>query len=306
MDTRIVFMGSPDFAIPTLKSLIKQYPVIGVVTQPDRQAGRGQKLVQPPVKVLALKNDIPIIQPKSLRNAPDAKIQLEAWNPDVFVVAAFGQILEKEVLNSPPHGCLNVHASLLPRWRGVSPIQAAILNGDHLTGVTVMKMDEGVDTGDILAQYSIPIETDDTGGSLFNKLAQLGADLLIKTLPSYIKGEIIPKPQGSSPTPYAPMLKKSDGELDFAKPAETLERQVRAFQPWPGTYTYWQGKLFKIHQSHVADIASPGEGIFIVVDQKPAVGTSKRVLVFDIVQPAGKKAMAGEAFLFGAKEWGNR
>ena len=306
MDTRIVFMGSPDFAIPTLKSLIERYPVIGVVTQPDRQAGRGQRLIQPPVKELTLKNDIPILQPKSLRNDPDSKMQLKVWNPDLIVVAAFGQILEKDVLDLPHHGCLNVHASLLPRWRGVSPIQAAIINGDNLTGVTIMKMDEGVDTGDILAQDTIHIEAGDTGGSLFNKLAQLGADLLLKTLPSYIKGEIIPKPQGPSPTPYAPMLKKSDGKLDFATPAEILERQVRAFHPWPGTYTSWQGKLFKIHQAHVADVKSPGEGIFTVIDQKPAVGTSQGVLVFDIVQPAGKKKMRGEAFLLGAKGWGNR
>lgn len=299
-------MGSPDFAIPTLKSLIKHYPVIGVITQPDRQAGRGQKLVKPPVKKLALLEEIPVIQPRSLRQDPAAKNKLINWKPDLIVVAAFGQIIEKDILDLPPHGCLNNHASLLPRWRGVSPIQAAILNGDRVTGVTIMKMDEGVDTGDILAQRSITINPDDTGGSLFDKLAQLGADLLIEILPNFLEGKITPMPQGPTPTPYAPMLKKSDGELDFSKPAEYLERQIRAFYPWPGTYTYWQGSIFKVHLAHVIERKSPGEGILTIVDQKPAVGTSNKLLVLDKVQPAGKKSMTGEAFLLGAREWGNQ
>ena len=299
-------MGSPDFAIPTLISLIEHYHVIGVVTQPDRQAGRGQKLVEPPVKKLALQEQIPVIQPKSIRKDLAAKKQLKYWNPDLIIVAAFGQILEKDILDLPPHGCLNLHASLLPRWRGVSPIQAAILNGDRETGVTIMKMDEGIDTGEILAQRSIPIRADDTGGTLFDKLAQLGADTLVEILPSYLEGKIIPKPQGPTPTPYATMLKKSDGELDFSKPAEDLERQIRAFYPWPGTYTYRHGSIFKVHQAHVVKRKSPGKGVFTFMDQKPAVGTSTGLLVLDIVQPAGKKPMTGEAFLLGARDWGNQ
>lgn len=304
MNARIVFMGSPDFAIPSLEALIKRYDVIGVVTQPDRPSGRGQQLVPPPVKIIAQEQQIPTLQPKSLRKDLSAKKQLKSWKPDLIVVAAFGQILEKDILDLPVYGCLNIHASLLPRWRGVSPIQAAILNGDNASGVTIMKMDEGIDTGDIIAQHSIPIEPDDTGGSLFDKLAQLGADLLLRTLPDYLNGRNIPQPQGPSHTPYAPMLKKTDGELDFSQPAALLSRQVRAYHPWPGTYTLWQGKPFKILAALPVNVQSPGIGVRSTVNNKPAIGTSQGLLILDEVQPAGKKPMTGEAFLLGARDWG--
>jgi len=304
MEPRIVFMGSPDFAIPFLEALVKNYQVVGVVTQPDRPVGRGRKLLSPPVKSLALEQNIPTIQPESLKKDMTAKRQLESWKPDLLVVVAFGQILEKDVLDLPVHGCLNVHASLLPRWRGVSPIQAAILNGDKVTGVTIMKMDEGIDTGDIVCQRKVQIDDDDTGESLFTKLATLGSDLLMEILPDYVHGNLIPQPQGPSQTPYAPMLKKEDGELDFNQPAEILNRQVRAYHPWPGTYTFWQGKMIKILKGHVRDAKSPGIRAFTIMDGKPAVGTSQGVFVFDEVQPAGKTLMKGEAFLLGARDWG--
>src|ERR1041384_762811 len=187
--TRVVFMGSPDFSLPTLKALAQNYEVVGVVTQPDRAAGRGRELKPPPVKVLAQELGIPIIQPEKLRQ-PEAMEQLHLWNPDLIVVAAFGQILRKDVLYLPRFGCVNVHASLLPRWRGAAPINAAILHGDEETGVTIMKMDVGLDTGPILTQRSIPLTRDDTAGSVFQKLSQLGADLLIETLPDYLSGKL--------------------------------------------------------------------------------------------------------------------
>ena len=226
-------MGSPDFALSTLRALHENYSVVGVVTQPDRAAGRGRELKSPPVKTLALELGIPVIQPEKLRE-PEAMEQLRAWSPDVIVVAAFGQILRQDVLDLPKFGCINVHASLLPRWRGAAPINAAILHGDEETGITIMKMDAGLDTGPILTQRSVRIQPDETAGSLFETLSQLGADLLLDTLPGYISGEIKPRPQPEEGATYAGMLKKEDGLLDFSRPAEELERKVRAFNPWPG------------------------------------------------------------------------
>ena len=207
MDVRIVFMGSPDFAVPVLRRLTEAYPVIGVITQPDRPAGRGQTLASPPVKILAQSLSLPVIQPNRLKE-PEAQAQLAAWAPDLIVVAAFGQILRQNVLDLPPHGCVNVHASLLPRWRGASPIQAAIRTGDAQTGVSIMRMDAGVDTGPVLAQRAIPILPEDTAGALSDRLAQLGADLLIETLPAYLNGKIIPQPQDDAPPVVAAYTKK--------------------------------------------------------------------------------------------------
>ncbi len=304
LNPRIVFMGSPGFALPTLQALANHYPVVGVVTQPDRPAGRGRRLASPPVKTLAAELGIPVLQPKRLRSDQHAKEQIWAWKPDVIVVVAFGQILKSDILRSPPFGCLNVHASLLPRWRGVSPIQAAIRHGDSETGVTIMLMDEGIDTGPILAQRAIPITPQDTGGSLSEKLARLGAELLLETLPNYLNGNIIPKPQGESPTPYLSMLSKSDGELDFNQPADSLERLVRAYQPWPGTFTWWKGAPLKVLAAHPVKAASPGAGVQTIAEGKPAIGTCDGLLVLDQVQPAGKKPMSGEVFLRGARDWG--
>jgi len=301
MTLRIVFMGSPDFALPTLKALHENFNVVGVVTQPDRPSGRGRKLQPPDVKRLAIELALPYIQPASLKEE-NALQKLQDWSPDVIVVAAFGQILRDNVLKLPPHGCINVHASLLPRWRGAAPVQAAVLH-DDMTGVTIMKMDKGLDTGPILSQRPITITDEMTAGILFDQLAQMGADLLIDTLPKVINGEIQPQPQDDQKATYAPRLKKEDGELDFSQPAEFLARKVRAYNPWPGAYQFFDGTRMKIYQAHSNEYISVQPGERLIHEEKPAWGTSKGILVLDQVQAAGKSRMPGEDFLHGAKEW---
>jgi methionyl-tRNA formyltransferase len=307
MNTKIVFMGSPEFAMPTLQALVGKFNVVGVVTKPDRPAGRGRKLTPPPIKSLAEEYGLPVIQPPRLRQ-PDAIEQLHNWKPGVIVVAAFGQILRPQVLDLPPQGCINVHASLLPRWRGAAPIRAAILHGDSQTGITIMRMDAGIDTGPILSQRAIPIEAGDNAETLGEKLARIGADLLIETLPGYLVGQISPTPQEDGLATYAPMLEKADGELDFNRSAIELERQVRAFYPWPGAFTHiWQGELLKILRASVVRISDldrtlePGRRT--VYHSLPAIGAVGGLLVLEEVQPAGKKPMDGGVFLRGARNW---
>ncbi len=300
--TKIVFMGSPEFSLPTLKGLARNYEVVGVVTQPDRPAGRGRVLTPPPVKELALSLGLSVIQPNRLRE-PEALAQLQAWQPDLIVVAAFGQILRQNVLDLPRLGCVNVHASRLPRWRGAAPIQAAIAAGDAETGITVMKMDVGIDTGAILSQASIEISDQDTGETLSSRLAEKGAELLLATLPGYLDGEIQPQPQDNTLATYAPMLKKEDGLLDLNLPAEALARRVRAYQSWPGTYILWEGDVFKILRAHAEESSGVSPGEHGIIDRRPALGTSHGWLALDEVQPAGKKPMLGEMFLNGARNW---
>jgi methionyl-tRNA formyltransferase len=300
---KLVFMGSPDFAVPSLRALVESFSVVGVVSQPDRPAGRGRKLTPPPVKVLAEELNLPVLQPEKLHQDPCAMAQLQAWNPEIIVVAAFGQILKPEVLDLPPYGCLNVHGSLLPRWRGAAPLNAAILHGDAETGITIMQMDAGLDTGPMISQRAIPIKAEDTAGSLFGKMADLGADLLVETLPPFVRGEIEPEPQDDSQATYAPMLKKSDGRLDFNQPAADLARKVRAFNPWPGTFFEWSGSPVKVHEARAVEKISPGAGVLTTYDQYPAIGTEQGVLVLEVLQPAGKKRMPGDRFLRGAKDW---
>lgn len=302
MSCQIVFMGSPDFAVPSLRALAYDYPIVGVVTQPDREAGRGRTLVAPPVKLAALELGLPVMQPDKLR-APEAMAQLQAWAPDLIVVAAFGQILRPAVLELPRFGCINVHGSLLPRWRGAAPIQAVIRAGDQETGITIMKMDSGVDTGPMFSQRAMPIESDDTAGSLFEKMSVLGAELLMETLPGYLDGLIQPQLQPVEGVTYAPMLKKEDGLLDFTRSAEELARCVRAFNPWPGAFFDWQGGLMKVHQAH-AEEGRAELRAHLVFQKSPAIGTGDGILVLDIVQPAGKKPMPGKAFLAGTR-WCN-
>ncbi|MCL4561340.1 MAG: methionyl-tRNA formyltransferase [Chloroflexi bacterium] len=295
-------MGSPQFALPILRALVERWQVVGVVTQPDQPAGRGRKLTPPPVKTLALELGLEIMQPRRMRSE-DAMAQLRHWQPDLIVVAAFGQILRPDVLELPRLGCINVHASMLPRWRGAAPIQAAILHGDDRSGVTIMRMDVGVDTGDILFQESIPILPIDTGGSLSARLADLGVRLLVETLPKYIDGKIQPQPQDSNLATYAPMLKKDDGSLDFTQPAEDLARRVRAFNPWPGAFTIWKGQVLKIHIAHQAVFSAIQPGKRISFQGLPAIGTASGLLILDEVQPAGKKPMEGRVFINGARDW---
>lgn len=308
--TKVVFMGSPDFALPSLRALAQQYDVVGVVTQPDRASGRGRELKAPPVKVLAQELSIPVMQPEKLKQ-PEAMEQLRAWEPDLIVVAAFGQILRKDVLDLPRFGCINVHASLLPRWRGAAPINAAILAGDEETGVTIMQMDVGLDTGPILAKRAVRLKPDDTAGSVTEALSNLGADLLIETLPDYLSGKLIPQPQPEDGTTYAPMLKKEEGKLDFTRDAGELERRIRAFNPWPGAFMDFDDTMLKIHRAHIAPLP-PGEGAGVrdvsagqrlIVQNQPAVAARGGVLVLDEVQPAGKKPMSGKSFLSGARNW---
>jgi methionyl-tRNA formyltransferase len=301
-------MGSPNFSLAALRALAigdgsesHPYRVVGVVTQPDRAAGRGRELKSPPVKTLALEMGLPVIQPGRLRE-PEAMAQLRAWAPDLIVVAAFGQILKPEALDLPRHGCINVHASLLPRWRGAAPINAAILAGDKETGVTIMKMDPGLDTGPMLSQRSLKLGADDTAGSVFEAMSTLGADLLIETLPDYLSGKLAPVPQPEEGVTYAPMIKKEEGRLDFTRPADELARKVRAFNPWPGAYFEWAGGPLKVHRAHAEAGHAPAAKTLIHQGQ-PAVGSGDGLLLLDELQPAGKKPMSGKAFLAGARGW---
>ena len=295
-------MGSPEFALPSLRMLYQHTNLVGVVTQPDRQAGRGRKLTPPAVKILAQELGIPVYQPTNLRS-DGAYTQLSQWKPDIIIVAAFGQILRQNILELPPLGCINVHASLLPRWRGAAPINAAILHGDAETGVTIMKMDAGLDTGPVLSKRAISITAADTAGSLSDKLAKMGGDLLIETLPKYVSGEISPVPQPLEGSTYAPMLSKKDGELDFTQTAEQLARKVRAFDPWPGTYTYWKRQPLKILAAQCIPSTLEQPGSHSVYEGQPVISTQAGSLILLKLQPAGKKPMEGREFLNGAQDW---
>ncbi len=295
-------MGSPEFALPTLRLLAESYPVVGVITQPDRPSGRGKLLTPPPVKQLTLELALPLIQPERLRR-PEAMQVLRDWQPELIVVAAFGQILRQEVLDLPPYGCINVHGSLLPRWRGAAPLQAAILHGDTETGITIMRMDAGVDTGPLLSQRSLPIRPDETAASLSSVMAELGARLLLETLPAYLAGSLQPQPQDETLATYAPMLQKEAGLLDFHLPAIQLERRVRAYNPWPSAYTFYQEQILKVHRARAVDAEGVAPGTRLVFQGVPAVACTEGLLVLDEVQPAGKKPMPGRVFLQGARAW---
>jgi len=301
-NVRTVFMGSPEFARTTLQALIGVVNLVGVVTQPDRPAGRGKVLTAPPVKLLAAAAGIPIMQPERLRR-PEAFDQLAAWQPELIVVAAFGQILRQNVLDLPKFGCINVHASLLPRWRGAAPIQAALLHGDLQTGVTIMKMDAGIDTGDMLARRVVDINEQDNTASLTGRLATAGAELLLAALPPYLEGKIQPMPQDHDQATYAPMIKKENGLLDFSERAEVLVCKVRAYNPWPGTFFQWEGQPLKVLKasSQVETGLKPAQRG--TVNGLPAVGTADGALILVEVQPAGKKTMPGAVFLNGARRW---
>lgn len=294
---KIVFMGTPDFAVPTLQALIKHHDVIGVVTQPDRPSGRKQKLKASPIKEVALAHDIRIFQPEKIRKK-DAIETLKQWGADVYIVAAFGQILPQAVLDIPPYGSINVHASLLPRWRGASPIHASIRAGDSETGITIMKMDAGLDTGPMLSQGKVNINADETGQTLHDKLANMGGDLLIHTLDGYLSGAITPQPQPEVGVTYAPQINKEEGHINWGRTAIEIERLVRAFTPWPGTFTFWGDKQLKILGGHVADGSAPA-GQVLEYDWNIVIGTGQGVFVPNRVQLAGKKAVDFQDFLRG-------
>jgi methionyl-tRNA formyltransferase len=300
---RSVFMGSPEFALPVMESLKNLTQIVGVVTQPDRPAGRGREIFSPPVKILAGRLGLPVIQPEKLR-LPEAMDQLRAWQPEIIVVTAFGQILRPDVLSFPEFGCVNLHASLLPRHRGASPVAASILAGDAETGITFMKMDPGLDTGPILAQSRMPIDSLDTTETLARKLSLLAAETLTEYLPVYLRGEIDPRPQEEALATYAPQLRKDDGRLDFRQPAAILERKVRAFHPWPGAFAVWKGQPLRILEVRV-EPGEPDAGAGLTAERArfPAVQTGDGLLVFCKLQLAGKRALAGDEFLRGARDF---
>ena len=299
MTSRIVFMGTPDFSVPTLAMLADSFQVIGVLTQPDKPAGRGQRLTASAVKQWAQPRGLPVFQPRTLRDAT-IQAQLAEMKPDVIVVAAFGLLLPKPVLDLPLRGCLNVHASLLPKYRGAAPIPAAILNGEPETGVTLMVMDEGLDTGPAIASAAIPILSDDTTATLTTRLADLGAHLLAETLPRWVAGEITPQPQDHSRATLAPKLDKADGRLDWSRPAVELDRRVRAFSPWPGTFTAWNGKLLRILSVQATARQTQGSPGLVVKDAEGiGVLTGDGVLRLVSVQLEGKRAMRAEDFARG-------
>ena len=300
---RIVYMGSPEIAVPSLKALAEHYDVVGVVTQPDREAGRGKKIVQPAVKEAALALNIPVIQPERMK-VPGTFEQLQEWAPDLIVVMAFGQILRRNVLELPRLGCLNAHASLLPRWRGASPIQAAILNGDTVSGVTIMQMDPGIDTGPMLVSREIAISPGDTTVTLSDKMASLAAELLIEAIPAYAAGSLLPQPQPEEGACYTGMISKQDGILDFTLPAAALERKVRAYNPWPAAMFEAGTEVIKVYKAHTAGCDElPLPGTRTVFGGLPAVAAADGLLVLDELQAPGKKAMPGKAFLSGYRKW---
>ncbi len=298
---RIVIMGSPDFAVPALCAIHQRFNLVGVVSQPDRPGGRGRKLRAPPIKVRSQELGVPIIQPETLKN--EAVLDhLESWEPDLIVVTAYGQILPPNILTIGRNNAINVHASLLPRWRGAAPIQAAILNGDSDTGITIMKMDAGMDTGPIISQRSTPIQNEETGGELSERLSFLGADLLIETIPEYVAGNIVSTNQDDSLATYAPQLKKADGRLDFLQTADQLVRQVRAYEPWPTSFFYLSDLRLTVREAHTAPgLAQPG--LVVLHDGLPAIGTGSGMVVLDLIQPAGRKTMPADAFVRGSPEF---
>lgn len=302
IEPRIVFMGTPEFAVPSLRALAEGPYMITVVTQPDRPAGRGGKLTPPAVKVAAEEIGLPIIQPESLRD-PAFREQFAALRPRVTVLVAYGEYVAPALLDLPERGSINLHPSLLPRWRGSIPIQAAILAGDPFTGVTVIRMDKGLDTGPIVAQRSVPLSPEETQPELSARLAHLGAELLAEILPRWLEGEIEPTPQDDSQATLTHTLTKEDGLLDWTLPAEVLDRRVRALQPWPGTYTFWNGRLLKVLRARpIAESTDMEPGtVFHLSDRKGmlAVQTGSGALQLLQLQMAGKQPMDAASLLAG-------
>ncbi|MFQ5398811.1 MAG: methionyl-tRNA formyltransferase [Anaerolineae bacterium] len=297
---KIVFMGTPDFAVPTLRQLIETQRVEGVVTQPDRPAGRGKKPRPSPVKLAAEAAGIPVYQPKSLRSEA-AAAPLRDWEPDMIIVAAYGQILRPHVLNLPPLGCLNVHASLLPRWRGASPIQHAILAGDAETGVSLMRMDEGMDTGPVYVRQAILIRADETAATLHDRLAELGAAMVGDYLEAIAHGRLPAAPQDNARATYAPLIKKEDGRLDWQQKSVELERRIRAMTPWPGAFTTWEGVTLKLLSAHPVNGRLPqgAPGQVVESQGEVVVLTPDGGLALEEVQLAGRRAMNIVDFLRG-------
>ena len=298
---KVVFMGTPDFAVPVLDAMIKGGHEVGyVITQPDKAKNRGKKVQFTPVKELAVANDIQVLQPERIKESPETMELLKAYQPDIAVVVAYGQIIQKELLELPKYGCVNVHASLLPKLRGASPIHHAILQGEKETGVTIMQMAEGLDTGDMLTKVSLPVAGMNCE-ALHDKLAEMGAKLLVDTLPMIEAGEIVPEPQDDALSSYAGLISKKDGIIDFSKTPEEIERQIRAFDPWPGAYCAYKGETMKLWKAEALDKDSdalPGT-IVCVSDAGIDICCGGRLLRVTEIQMPGKKRVEVKAFLRG-------
>ena len=295
---RVVFMGTPDFSVPALERIASEHEVVAVVTQKDKPKGRGQEVSYTPVKESALKLNIPIFQPDKVKDT-DFVEELRELNPDVIVVIAFGQILSKEILDMPKYGCVNVHASLLPKYRGAAPIQWAVIDGEKKSGVCTMKMDEGLDTGDIIDVEEVELDPKETGGSLFDKLAILGGELILKTLQNLEFGDAQFVKQDDSKSTYAKKMTKELGRLDFNKDAESLERLIRGLNPWPSAFTNLDGKVMKIWDADVVD-GSGAPGTVISEDKDSfTIATGNKALKVNELQLEGKKRMKASDFLNG-------
>lgn len=298
MTPRIVFMGTPDFAVASLLACLELGEVVAVVTQPDKPKGRGQAMQPPPVKVTALEKGLTVLQPPKIRGTTFAS-DLKALNADIAVVTAYGKILPQDVLDAPAKGCVNVHASLLPRFRGAAPIQRAIAAGDEKTGVCLMQMDVGMDTGAVIARAETPIGPTDTSATLHDRLSAMGGALLREHLHAYLRGERTPVAQPTEGVVMAPMIAKDEGVLDFARPAAELERRLRAFTPWPGAFTTLDGKLFKVHAMRVGQGQGVPGTVLASGAQGLEVACGQGSVWLDQVQPEGKKPMAASEFLRG-------
>ncbi len=298
---RVIFMGTPDFAVGTLEALIaSKHEIVGVVTQPDKPKGRGKAMQFPPVKEIAVREGLPVFQPKKVRE-PEVVETLRSLNADVIVVVAFGQIIPESILKLTRYGCINVHGSLLPKYRGAAPIQWAVIDGEKESGITTMQMDEGLDTGDMLLKKIVPLTEKETGGSLFDKLSQAGAELLIETLEKLEEGSLVPEKQGESPTAYAKMLTKDMGNIDWNQDAGSIERLIRGLNPWPSAYTKTHGKTLKIWSADVLEETSQKAPGTVLKAQKGEfhIQTGEGVLAVRELQLEGKKRMDTAAFLRG-------
>lgn len=296
-------MGTPLFAVPHLKALISdsRFEVVGVVTQPDKPTGRGRALRQNPIKSVALENKLTVLTPSKIKHDLEFLNQLQNLQPDIIVVVAYGKILPQVILDIPKFGIVNVHASLLPKYRGASPIAAAILNGDSTTGITLMKMDLTMDTGPLIAtSEEIAIESEDTTATLSEKLSDVGADLLLEYLPKYLSGKITPRPQDETKATYVKTIQKADGKINWQENAEIIGRKIRGYYPWPGSFTEFNGKLLKILQAEVLaeNPVAPGT-VWQIEDKYPALATTQGSLKIIKLQLEGKQATSGKDFLLG-------
>lgn len=301
---RVVFMGTPVFAVPALTAILAGWEIIGVYTQPDRRAGRGRRLTAPPVKEVALERGLPVFQPASLRGDAQAREQLASLSPDLIVVAAYGLFLPKDTLAVPPLGALNIHPSLLPKHRGPSPVATAILEGDATTGVTLMQLDEGMDTGHIIAQRETSIAEDETAEELTVRLFEMGAELLADTIPQWRDGAIAPSPQSEADATVTRLLSREDGLIHWTRPAAYIARQVRAYHPWPGSFTHWNGKQLKVHQATALDIDEAlAPGTVIELPQGIAVAAGEGALLLRRVQIEGRQVTNIDAFARGYRDF---